>query len=261
MAQALAKGFVAAGLTKAENVIASCPKSDNYLLEDMKKDVAGCQTTHNNLDVVENSEVVIIATKPPVVPKVLQEVNAAVRTHHLVMSIALGIPLRNLEQMLPRKTRVIRVMPNTPALVKAGCTVYSCGTSALEDDALLAKRCFSSVGYCEEVAEVLIDAVTGLSASGPAYVYLMLEALADGGVKMGIPRPLAYKLAAHTMMGGAQMVLQTGKHPGALKDDVCSPAGCTIEAMYELERSGLRGALMGAVQAATLKSKETGRRD
>ncbi|XP_037080667.1 pyrroline-5-carboxylate reductase 2-like isoform X2 [Pollicipes pollicipes] len=246
MAQALAKGFVA-----AEKLLNCC----------VIMDVSGCRTTHDNLEVVEQSDVVVIATKPPVVPKVLQEVNPAVRPHNLMMSIALGIPIRNLEQMLPRKTRVIRVMPNTPSLVKAGCTVYSCGTSTLEDDGQLAKRCFSSVGYCEEVAEVLIDAVTGLSASGPAYIYLMIEALADGGVKMGIPRPLAYKLAAHTLIGGAQMVLQTGKHPGALKDDVCSPAGCTIEAMYFLERSGVRGAIMEAVVSAALKSKETGQRN
>ena len=260
MAQALAKGFTSAGITKPKDVMASCPKTDSYLLEDFQKDVPGSLVTHNNLDVVEHAEIVLIATKPPVVPRVLQEVNPAVRPRNLLISIALGIPIRNLEQMLPPKTRVIRVMPNTPSLVKAGCTVFSCGSSVAEEDGLIAKQCFSSVGYCEEVPEVLIDSVTGLSGSGPAYVYLMLEALADGGVKMGIPRPLAYRLAAHTMIGGAQMVLQTGKHPGALKDDVCSPAGCTIEAIYRLEQTGMRGSLIDAVVAAALKSKETGQR-
>lgn len=260
MAQALAKGFTSAGLTKAHDVIASCPKTDSYLLDDFQKDVPGCLVTHNNLDVVEHADLVLIATKPHVVPRLLQEVNAAVRPKNLLISIALGIPIRNLEQMLPPKTRVIRVMPNTPSLVKAGCTVFSCGTSVTDQDGHIAKRCFSSVGFCEEVPEALIDAVTGVSGSGPAYIYLMLEALADGGVKMGLPRPLAYKLAAHTMIGGAQMVLQTGKHPGALKDDVCSPAGCTIEAIYRLEQSGMRGSLMEAVVSAALKSKETGQR-
>ncbi|XP_043193566.1 pyrroline-5-carboxylate reductase 2-like isoform X2 [Amphibalanus amphitrite] len=216
--------------------------------------------TNSNTDVVEHADLVLIATKPPIVPRVIQEVNPAVRPRNLLVSIALGIPITNLEQMLPPKTRVIRVMPNTPSLVKAGCTVFSCGSSATEEDGLIAKRCFSSVGFCEEVPEVLIDAVTGLSGSGPAYIYLMLEALADGGVKMGIPRPLAYKLAAHTMIGGAQMVLETGKHPGALKDDVCSPAGCTIEAIYQMEQSGVRGSLIKAVVSAAQKSKETGQR-
>lgn len=221
----------------------------------------GCSTTHENAQVVEQADVIIVATKPPLVPKVLTEINPVVNSDNLIVSIAMGIPLINLEQMLPRKTRVIRVMPNTPVLVRSGASVFSCGTSTRSEDATLTKRLFTAVGLCEEVPEVLIDACTGLSGSGPAYMYIAMEALADGGVKMGIPRDLAYKLSAQTLIGAAKMVLETGRHPGALKDDVCSPAGSTIQAVYFLEKSGFRSSLMEAVQAATLKSKQTGRKE
>jgi len=252
MAQALAKGFLAAGITTPDKMIAS----DQFIIPDMQK--IGCKTTLDNSEVVEKSEVVILAVKPPVVPKVLQEVAPLVNVKKLMISIALGIPVAYLEQMLPRKTRVIRVMPNTPCLVRHGASVFSRGTSTLEEDGTTAKKLFSSVGMCEEAPEALLDAVTGLSGSGPAYMYIAIEALADGGVKMGIPRDLAIKLAAQTLLGSAKMVLETGRHPGALKDDVCSPAGSSIHAVFQLEKCGLRATLMEAVEAATLKSKKTG---
>jgi pyrroline-5-carboxylate reductase len=259
MAQALAKGFIAAGITKAENIIGSSPRVDSVFLDEFA--ALGCLTTHENVEAVERSEVVVVATKPPLVPKVLTEVNPVVTTDNLIISIAMGIPLINLEQMLPRKTRAIRIMPNTPCLVRSGTSVFSCGTATRVGDAALTKRLFSAVGFCEEVPEVLIDACTGLSGSGPAYMYIAMEALADGGVRMGIPRELAYKLSAHTLIGAARMVLETGRHPAALKDDVCSPAGSTIQAVYHLEKCGLRASLMEAVQAATMKSKQTGRKE
>ncbi|XP_067118190.1 pyrroline-5-carboxylate reductase 2 isoform X1 [Centruroides vittatus] len=259
MALALAKGFVAAGITKAENIIASSPKDEPSMLEEMKS--LGFNTTYENAKVVGDSNVVVLSLKPPVVPKVLSEITGLVTDEHLMISIALGIPIRSLEQMLPRKSRVVRVMPNTPALVMHGMSVFCCGTSTLEIDSTTTSRLLSSVGTCEEVPETLIDAVTGVSGSGPAYIYMAIEALADGGVKMGIPRDLSQKLAAYTVMGAAKMVLETGRHPGALKDDVCSPAGCTIEAVHRLEKSGFRSALIEAVEAATLKSKQTGARN
>ncbi|XP_057368761.1 pyrroline-5-carboxylate reductase 2-like [Daphnia carinata] len=259
MAQALAKGFIASGITRSENIIGSSPRVDSTFIEEFS--AIGCSTTHENAQVVEQADVVIVATKPPLVPKVLTEINPVVNGDNLIVSIAMGIPLINLEQMLPRKTRVIRVMPNTPVLVRSGASVFSCGTSTRSGDATLTKRLFTAVGVCEEVPEVLIDACTGLSGSGPAYMYIAMEALADGGVKMGIPRDLAYKLSAQTLIGAAKMVLETGRHPGALKDDVCSPAGSTIQAVYFLEKSGFRSSLMEAVQAATLKSKQTGRKE
>lgn len=259
MAQALAKGFIAAGITKPEHIIGSSPRVDSTFIEEFAS--IGCTTTHENVMVVEKSSVVIVATKPPLVPKVLLEINPVVSSNNLIISIAMGIPLSALEQMLPRKTRTIRIMPNTPCLVREGASVFSCGTATLPHDAQLTKRLFTAVGLCEEVPEVLIDACTGLSGSGPAYMYIAMEALADGGVRMGIPRDLAYKLSAQTLIGAARMVLETGRHPGALKDDVCSPAGSTIQAVYYLEKSGLRASLMEAVQAATMKSKQTGRKE
>ncbi|EFX65367.1 hypothetical protein DAPPUDRAFT_65532 [Daphnia pulex] len=259
MAQALAKGFIASGITRSENIIGSSPRIDSTFIEEFA--AIGCSTTHENAQVVEQAEVVIVATKPPLVPKVLTEINPVVNSNNLIISIAMGIPLINLEQMLPRKTRVIRIMPNTPVLVRSGASVFSCGTATRSGDATLTKKLFTAVGLCEEVPEVLIDACTGLSGSGPAYMYIAMEALADGGVKMGIPRELAYKLSAQTLVGAAKMVLETGRHPGALKDDVCSPAGSTIQAVYFLEKSGFRSSLMEAVEAATLKSKQTGRKE
>lgn len=260
MAQALAQGFIAAGISKADKIIAGCPAQDAKFAEQIAS--YGVRTTFDNAEVVRNCEVLVIGVKPPVVPKVLTEVAFLVEpAQHLVISIALGIPIRYLEQMLPRKSRVIRVMPNTPALVKEGASVFARGTQATEKDSATANRLFSSVGLCEEVPEVLIDACTGLSGGGPAYMYIAIEALADGGVKMGIPRDLAIRLAAQSLLGAAKMVLETGRHPGSLKDDVCSPAGSTIQGVHKLETMGLRGTLIEVVEAATLRSKETGLRE
>ena len=154
--------------------------------------------------------------------------------------------------------RVIRVMPNTPALVGQGASAYALGAGATESDAATAQQLLSSVGIAIQVPEALLDAVTGLSGSGPAYAFVMIEALADGGVAAGLPRALAQKLAAQTLLGAAQMVLSTGQHPGALKDAVCSPGGTTIEGIHELERAGVRAALMSAVRASADKSRRLG---
>ncbi|CAM1291213.1 Uncharacterised protein g67 [Pycnogonum litorale] len=259
MAQALAWGFIRAGIIQPDKIIASSPPSDSLIVDEIGK--LGCQTTHDNIEVVNRSDIVIIAVKPPIVPKVLAEVAPMVQSKHLIVSIALGIPIRNLEQMLPRKTRVVRVMPNTPVLVREGCSVFSCGTSVKEGDNKTVKKLLSSVGMCEEVPEPLIDPATGLSGSGPAYIYVVIEALADGGVKQGLPRDLAYKLASQLLIGSAKMVLDTGRHPGALKDDVCSPAGSSIHAIYHLEKCGLRATLMEAVEAAAMRSRQTGKKD
>lgn len=256
MAQAIAKGILHGELTAPEKIFCSCPRDDIAMLERMRK--LGCRTTVDNTQVADDSRVLILAIKPPVIPKVLKEISSVITPQHLVISVAMGITTRHIEQVLPPKTRVIRVMPNTPALVREGASVFSCGSSTLEDDAATAHRIFSSVGICDEIEESLLDAVTGLSGSGPAYMYMAIEALADGGVKMGIRRDLAMKLAAQTLLGAARMVLETGHHPGSLKDDVCSPGGTSIQAVYQLEKSGFRSALISAVEAATLRSKETG---
>jgi len=256
VSQAIARGIIAAELTSPEKILCSCPRTDVVLLEQMRK--LGCRTTANNGDVADHSRVLILAIKPPVVPVVLKDITQFITPQHLVISVAMGITTRQIEQGLPPKSRVIRVMPNTPALVREGASVFSCGSNTIEEDPETAHRIFSSVGSCDQIEENLLDAVTGLSGSGPAYMYMAIEALADGGVKMGIRRDLAIKLAAQTLLGAAKMVLETGQHPGALKDDVCSPAGTSIQAVHELEKHGFRSALISAVEAATIRSKETG---
>ncbi|XP_046746343.1 pyrroline-5-carboxylate reductase 2-like [Diprion similis] len=252
MAQALVKGFIGAGLTKAELVLASCLPNDTDSIKAFQD--IGARAIFENRTIAEHGDVLILAVKPQVAPAVLSELKNSPRK--LTLSIAMGVSLAALEKALPSGTPVIRVMPNTPALVGCGATVYARGSNVGDEDVAIAKRLFSSVGVCEEVTETMIDPVTALAGSGPAYVYMMIEALADGGVKMGLTRPLAYKLAAQTVLGAATMVRDTDEHPGKLKDDVASPAGSTITAIHYLERHGLRSALIGAVEAATERCRE-----
>ncbi|XP_071100970.1 pyrroline-5-carboxylate reductase 2-like [Haliotis cracherodii] len=256
MAQALASGFIASGLVRAGNIRASDPdpKSLNCIKE------LGVNVTRDNKEIVTRSSLVVIAVKPQVVEPVLQEVFSAVSSNNLFMSIASGISISTIEQNLPKGTRVLRVMPNTPSLVRAGAAVVSRGSAVEEGDTSLVTSLMNSVGLCEESQEMLLDVVTGVSGSGPAYAFAAIEALSDGGVKMGLPRDLAMKLAAQTMLGAAKMVLESGKHPGQLKDEVCSPGGTTIAAMHKLEKAGFRGALIDAVEAATLRARELGQK-
>lgn len=251
MAQALAKGFIRAGLSKGEMMLASCLPHDVSSIESFKD--IGSNTVFSNTDVVDYGDILILSVKPQVVPRILPEINNCKK---LLLSIAMGISISTLEKGLPEGTPVIRVMPNTPALVGCGATVFSRGKHAGDKEAEVAEKLFSSIGICEEVPENMIDPVTALAGSGPAYVYMMIEALADGGVKMGLMRDLAYKLAAQTVLGAGTMVRETRIHPGQLKDDVASPAGSTITAIHYLEKHGLRSALIGAVEAATLRCKE-----
>ncbi|XP_018365646.1 PREDICTED: pyrroline-5-carboxylate reductase isoform X1 [Trachymyrmex cornetzi] len=253
MAQALAKGFIRADLSKGEMILASCLPNDTGSIETFKE--MGSNTVFTNIPVIDHGDVLILSVKPQVVPKVLSEF----RVHDnkkLLLSIAMGISLTSLEKALPKETPVIRVMPNTPALVGCGATVFARGKYASDKDAEIAEKLFSSVGICEEVPENFIDPVTALAASGPAYIYMVIEAMADGGVKMGLTRPIAYKLAAQTVLGAGTMVRETNLHPGQLKDDVTSPAGSTITAVHQLEKHGLRSALINAIEAATLRCKE-----
>ncbi|KAG7202157.1 hypothetical protein KM043_015839 [Ampulex compressa] len=251
MAQALAKGFIRAGLSKGEMMLASCLPNDVGSIDAFKG--IGSNTVYSNGPVVEYGDVLILSVKPQVVPKVLPEVKD---NKKLILSIAMGIPISTLEKALPHGTPVIRVMPNTPALVGCGASVFARGKHAGDKDAEVAEKLFSAVGICEEVPENLIDPVTALAGSGPAYVYMMIEALADGGVKMGLMRPIAYKLAAQTVLGAGTMVRDISIHPAQLKDDVASPAGSTITGIHYLEKHGLRSAIIGAVEAATLRCRE-----
>lgn len=255
MATALAKGFVSAEVAFPKEIIASDPHDaarKNFALE------LGSKTTISNVEVAEFANVLILATKPDQISAALTEIRAAFTEKHLLISIAAGVTVAKLEGALPDGARVIRVMPNTPALVGAGASAFALGKNASTADGEIAKKLLSAVGVAIQVKESLLDAVTGLSGSGPAYVYQFIEALSDGGVAAGLPRDVATKLAAQTVLGAAKMVLETGQHPGALKDQVTSPGGTTIEGLHELEKGKLRATVMNAVRAATEKSKKLG---
>ncbi len=255
MASALAKGFLKAGLASGESMLASDPYETARLAFQAE---AGIRTTASNQKVLRSSEVIILAVKPDQVSGVLKEIAPAFTAEHVLVSIAAGVPLARLEATLPAGARVVRVMPNTPALVGASASGFAMGAAARPDDACLVERLFSSVGVALGVKESLLDAVTGLSGSGPAYAFLMMEALSDGGVAAGLPRDVATRLAAQTLLGSARLLLETGLHPGALKDMVTSPGGTTIEGLHELEKGGVRAALINAVRAAADKSRRLG---
>jgi pyrroline-5-carboxylate reductase len=255
MATALAKGLVNAGLVKSGQLLAADPfaaAQKHFTAE------TGAKTVTDNREVAQSANILFLATKPDQVPAALAAIAGAFTPDHLLISIAAGVTTAKLEAALPAGARVIRVMPNTPALVGAGAAGFALGKNATAADGELAGKFLSAVGVAFPVKEKLIDAVTGLSGSGPAYVYQFIEALSDGGVAAGLPRDIATKLAAQTVLGSAKMVLTTGLHPGALKDQVTSPGGTTIEGVYELEKGGLRGTVMSAVLAATEKSRKLG---
>ncbi|XP_034113415.1 LOW QUALITY PROTEIN: pyrroline-5-carboxylate reductase 3 [Drosophila nasuta] len=253
MAKALAKGFIAAGLTKPSGVIASVHPADKISQQSFQG--LGIETLVENAPVVEQSKIVFISVKPQVVPQVLSEIKD-LSANKLFLSVAMGITLKTLESSLSADSRVIRVMPNTPALVCSGCSVFVRGKLANDADAQITKRLLEAVGTCEQVDESQLDIVTALSGSGPAYVFVMIEALADGAVRMGMPRDMAYRLAAQTVLGSGHMVRECNTHPGQLKDNVTSPAGSTAAALKHLEQSGFRAAVAGAVEAATLRCRE-----
>ncbi|KAL4712477.1 hypothetical protein ACJJTC_007493 [Scirpophaga incertulas] len=254
LAYALANGFISAGLAKPEEITASCHPSDVISANAFKK--LGATAIFENTQVVERSDVVIVSVKPDVVGKVLQDVRGLVATaDKLFISVAMGVSTKSMEKILPTSARVIRVMPNTPALVQHGAAALCRGVACTEQDAALAARLFRAVGTCDEVPEYLMDAVTALSGSGPAYIYMLIEALAEGGVRCGLPRELALRLATQTTLGSAAM-LKDGAHPAAMKDNVTSPAGSTAEGTYHLEKNGFRAAVIGAVKAAEERCKE-----
>jgi len=253
MATALARGFQRAGLLAANQIVAvdvSAAAAEKFGQE------TGAATVNTPTDVAKQSDVLILAVKPQHMAELLATLKPAIEPRHLVVSIAAGVTLATLTSGLGTNCRVVRVMPNTPCLIGAGASGFAVGGATMPADAALVLQLLSAVGVAAEVPEKLLDAVTGLSGSGPAFVYLMIEALSDGGVRMGLPRDLATRLAAQTVAGAAQMVLSTGKHPGELKDAVASPGGTTIAGLHALEQGGLRGALMNAVQAATERARE-----
>lgn len=255
MATALAQGLVRAGLVNAAHLVASdvVPAAREAFQRD-----TGARAVADSAEVVRLASVVFLAVKPAQVLPLLGQLQPHFTAQHLVISIAAGLPLARLEAPLPPGVRVVRVMPNTPALVGAGAAAFALGSAATPADGELAQRLLAAVGLALEVKEPLLDAVTGVSGSGPAYAYVMIEALSDGGVAAGLPRDVATRLAAQTLLGAARMVLETGLHPGVLKDMVTSPGGTTIAALHELEKAGVRGALMTAVRTAADKARQLG---
>jgi pyrroline-5-carboxylate reductase len=250
MASALVHGVLEAGVVAAAQVVLS--DCDLAFAQRLAKET-GVVALDSNAQVVDASEALLLCVKPQDALNVLEDL-APKLDGKLVISIAAGVTLEALEKAAGPTVRVVRVMPNTPALVRHGATAYALGNRANPEDAALVNALFGAVGFVGCVKEELLDAVTGLSGSGPAYGFLVAEALADGGVLMGLPRDLALKLAAQTLAGAAQMILQTGQHPGVLRDAVASPGGTTIAGIEALESAGLRAGLIAAVRAATQRS-------
>jgi pyrroline-5-carboxylate reductase len=254
MATAILRSLFDSGLLSPTQVTVS------EIVGARRQDLAGlgARVTASNPDAVRDASVVLIGVKPQDVPAVLAEVGPSLTPAQLLISIAPGLPTGRLEASLSQAVPVIRVMPNTPVLVGAGASGFCRGKHATEEHAALVRQVFEAGGRCVEVAEKLLDAVTGLSGSGPAYVCLIVEALADGGVRMGLPRDVALTLAAQTVLGGAKLILETGEHPAVLKDRVATPGGTTIAGLAALEEAAVRSGLIKAVEAATHRSAEMG---
>jgi len=253
MATALGQGLVKARLIPAEKILASDPLPE---ARERFARATGGKTTADNVEVAAACSVLFLAVKPQQMGKVLSQLHGQIGPAKLVVSIAAGVRLAVLAEGLGPEVRLVRVMPNTPCLVGKGASGYCLGDRATPQDGDLVRQMLGAVGVAYPVEEKLMDAVTGLSGSGPAFVYVMIEALADGGVRMGLPRGVALGLAAQTLLGAAEMVLTTGDHPGVLKDRVASPGGTTIAGLQALEAGGLRAALIAAVEAATRRSIE-----
>jgi pyrroline-5-carboxylate reductase len=255
MAAALGQGFLRAGLIAAESLAASDPSEAS---RQRFAELTQARAINDNLELAQNADVLFLAVKPQQMVRVVAQLKGKIMPEQLVISIAAGIRMGVLAQGLGPGVRLVRVMPNTPCLVGRGACGYSLGDNATPADGQIVQRLLEAVGIAVEVEEKLLDAVTGLSGSGPAFVYVIVEALSDAGVWMGLPRQVATALAAQTVLGSAQMVIGTAEHPGVLKDRVTSPGGTTIAGIQALEDHGLRAALMAAVEAATRRSIELG---
>lgn len=257
MAEAIIAGLIGAGVNKDDISASDVAESRREYLSQ----TYGITALQENRTIAMQSDIVIIAVKPDVVPSVLKDISGCLDPAKLLVSIAAGITTSDIESELPEGVPVIRVMPNAPALIRMGASGVAKGQNASEDHIAIALEIFSVIGKAVEVPESKMDAVTGLSGSGPAYVYLIIDALADGGVRMGLSRATALLLAAQTVAGAAAMVLETGNHPSVLKDQVATPGGTTIEGLVALEEGSVRNAFIQAVTAASQKSSELAKKD
>lgn len=251
MAESIARGVVKSGLLPASQIrTAHLGYARRTAFESF-----GVKVLDHNSQVVQDSDVVILSVKPQVVKGVVLQLRSLLSEKQLLVSVVAGVKLKDLQEWAGH-SRFIRVMPNTPAAVGNAASVITLGAAATEDDGELISKLFGAIGKVWTANEKLFDAITGLSGSGPAYIFLAIEALADGGVAAGLPRDLALGLASQTVLGAASMAVNIGKHPGQLKDDVASPGGTTIAGIHELEKAGFRGILMNAVVAASNRSRE-----
>lgn len=253
MAGAIIRGILARGLAAPEQIMATGRQEKK--LEALKEEL-GIRVTTDNKEAAEFADILFLAVKPKVFSEVIPEIRKSRNPEGLVISIAAGQTIEAIEKQFGEDIRLIRVMPNTPAMVGEGMASLSPNQRTLSEDLAVAEEIFNSIGKCEVISEELMDAVIGVSGSSPAYVYLFIEALADAAVLGGMQREQAYRFAAQAVYGSAKMVLESGIHPGELKDMVCSPGGTTIEAIYELEKQGFRGAVMEGVCACMKKSKK-----
>jgi pyrroline-5-carboxylate reductase len=256
MATALARGFVRAQMVRPEAILASDPS--DAARDSFARQVPGATVVAENRPVASQADVVLLAVKPQMMSAALFEIRDVIRPASLVVSIAAGVTLKRLAAGLPAGQRIIRVMPNTPCLIGEGTSAYSLGESATTSDGRLVNELLSAVGSAREVPEAMLDAVTGLSGSGPAFVYSMIEALAAGGEAAGLPDELACEMAARTVAGAAQMVIQTGETPSVLRDRVTSPGGTTLAGLAVLLERGFDDAVSAAVVAAAKRSRELG---
>lgn len=253
MGSTLVTGFLNAGLVTPENVLVSDPRRASLEALQERFPVKG---TTNNSEVIQDGGIVVCAVKPAQIKAVLEEISPLLTPEHLLVSIAAGISLKFLETHLPPGVPVVRAMPNVPAMIGEGMTALALGESAGEDEREAIEALFRAVGKVITLSEENLDAVTGLSGCGPGYIAVIIEALADGGVKAGLPRQVAMDLTIQTVLGTARMLQSTGDHPGELKDRVSSPGGSTISGLHVLEKGGLRGLLISAVETATKRSGE-----
>lgn len=256
MGNAIIRGILSAGLTAPEQIIASALHQETL---NRLKDAYRIRTTTDNREVAKCADILFLAVKPNAFPSVIAEIRDSVPDKTVIVSIAAGQSIASIEAMFQKPVKLMRVMPNTPAMVGEGMSSLSPNSSLSQEEINEIKLIFDSLGQSEIVPETLIDAVVGVSGSSPAYVYMFIEAMADAAVAEGMPRAQAYKFAAQSVLGSAKMVLETGMHPGALKDMVCSPGGTTIEAVAVLEQEGMRSAVIKAQRACSAKSREMGK--
>ncbi|MEH7072506.1 pyrroline-5-carboxylate reductase [Neobacillus drentensis] len=252
MAQAMMEGMVKSQTISKENIMASTKTEETKNIVEQKYEIV---TSLNNSDVAEFADILILAVKPDLYAAVIEEIREHIKYSTIVVTIAAGITLKDIENSFGFRVKAVRTMPNTPSVVGEGMSVICANDELSEAEVVQVEKIFQTFSKTERLDEKLMDAVPAISGSSPAYVYMLIEAMADGGVRQGIPRDQSYRLAAQAVLGSAKMVLETGKHPGELKDNVCTPGGATIEAVVTLEEKQFRGSIMAAMDSCTSKVK------